>query len=239
VRTLILVLCIQCIVIAGTSMAEEPEIMLPGPGGSPADLNREVLWLDNPDYDANAGSSEIIGEFGLESEIANDFFLQASATIQKVTWWGTYWGQSEYELPLDGGMNLRFYYDAGCLPEAVPFIEYLLPDDNCCADYAPGGDGTHDFIYEYCFDVPLEAGLYWFSAQHGNHIFMGQWGRLGADMTQMCDSVFKSEYFAYPYWVPAPDVFGDLYDASQMFEDVCEATPIEKTSWGRVKGLYR
>ena len=29
------------------------------------------------------------------------------------------------------------------------------------------------------------------------------------------------------------------YDASQMFEDVCEATAIEKSSWDAVKGLVR
>ena len=47
------------------------------------------------------------------------------------------------------------------------------------------------------------------------------------------------EYFAYPEWVPAPDVFGDLYDASQMFEDECVPTATEVNSWGAIKGLYR
>lgn len=237
--TLISILCLLTMGFAGQSVADEPEIFLHGLGGNPAEPNRDVLWLDNPDFDANVGSSEVMAEIGLETEIANDFLLEEAATIEKVTWWGTYWGNPGEDLPLDGGMNLRFYNDAGCEPETVPFVEYLLPDDNCCAEYVPGGDGINDFIYEFCFGIPFEPGLYWFSAQHGDHPFFAQWGRLGADMTQMCDSTFRSAYFAYPDWVSCTDVFGDLYDASQMFEDVCEATPTERASWGRVKGLYR
>ena len=227
------------LVVSGLSIAAEPEILMPGPGGNPAGYDRTVLWLDNPDFDANAGSSEIMGEFGLESEVANDFILDVAATVQKVTWWGVYWNGLDTDWPLLTGMNLRFYLDAGCLPEVNPFLEYLLPDDNCCVDYAPGGDGLGDFIYEYCVEVPLDAGLFWFSAQHGDHPFLGQWGRLGADQTQICDSAFRSEYFAYPEWVPAPDVFGDLYDASVMIEDECIPTATENASWGAIKSMHR
>jgi hypothetical protein len=228
------------LVVSGLSIASEPEILMPGPGGNPGGYDRTVLWLDNPDYDANAGSSEQILEFGLESEIANDFILDFSATVQKVTWWGTYWnGDPSIDWPTGSGFNLRFYMDAGCLPDVNPFVEYLLPGDTCCEDYAPGGDGVGDYIYELCVDVPLEPGLFWFSAQMADHPFPPQWGRLGADITQICDSAFRSAYFAYPEWVPAPDVFGALYDASQMFEDECIPTATENASWGAIKGLYR
>jgi hypothetical protein len=228
------------LVVSGLSIAAEPEILMPGPGGDPGGYDRTVLWLDNPDFLANTGSSEIMGEFGLESEVANDFILEFGAIIQKVTWWGSYWNYSYVEdIPVAGGYNIKFYMDAGCLPEMVPFLEYLLPGDNCCEDYAPGGDGIAQFMYEYCVDVPLDAGLYWCGIQHGDHPFLGQWGRLGADMTQICDSAFRSEYFSYPEWTPAPDVFGALYDASQMFEDECVPTATENASWGAIKGLYR
>ena len=62
---------------------EDPTALLPGPGGNPADIEREVLWLDNPDFSANAGSSEIIAAFDMVSEIANDFLLEVDASVQR------------------------------------------------------------------------------------------------------------------------------------------------------------
>jgi hypothetical protein len=225
------------LVVAGLSIAAEPEIMMPGPGGNPADIDRTVLWLDNPDFAGNSGSSEVINAFGLWSEIANDFILDVDATIQKVTFWGAYW--NGFEAPTGAGFNLRYYEDTGCVPAAVPFLEFLLPGNDCCETLADGGDMFSQFQYEYCHELPLAAGLYWFSAQMADHAFPPQWGRLAADMIQVCDAAFRSPYFAYPDWVPAADVFGAPYDASQMFEDVCVPTATETSSWGAIKGLYR
>jgi hypothetical protein len=234
---LVLVLALSTL-LAGASMAAEPEILLPGPGGNPAGIDRTVLWLDTPDFAANTGSSEIIGAYGLETEIANDFILEVEATIRKVTWWGTYWNGYE-GTPTGAGFNVRFYLDAGCLPEPTPIMEYLLPGDDCCEALADGGDMFSQYIYELCLESALPAGLFWLSVQMADHDFPPQWGRLGADMTQICDSAFRSDYFAFPEWVPAPDVFGDLYDASQMFEDECVPTATEDASWGAIKALYR
>jgi hypothetical protein len=172
-------------VVAGLSMAAEPEILLPGPGGNPAGIDRTVLWLDNPDFAANTGSSEIIGDYGLETEIANDFILDFDACVMKVTWWGTYWNGYE-GTPPGSGFNLRFYMDAGCLPEVYAFSEYLLPGDDCCEALADGGDMFSQYIYEYCLEECLVAGLYWFSVQMADHPFPPQHGRLGADMQQVC-----------------------------------------------------
>jgi hypothetical protein len=227
------------LVVAGSSMAIEPEILLPGPGGNPGGIDRTVLWVDVPDFAANTGSSEIIGDYALETEIANDFILETPAVVMKVTWWGAYWNDDGTNWPTGAGFNIRFYMDAGCLPEDVPFLEYLLPEDDCCEAYADGGDMFSQYIYEFCLELALDPNLYWFSVQMASHGFPPQWGRLGADMTQICDSAFRSDYFSFPTWVPAPDVFGDLYDASQMFEDECIPTATENASWGAIKGLYR
>jgi hypothetical protein len=218
---------------SGRSTAAEPELWLYGPGGAPADIERDVLWLDNPDFAQDAGSSEVIGALDLWTEIANDFTLETDATIRKVSWWGSYW---DYEGPPTGaGFNLRFYMDTGCVPDDVPFLEYLLPGNDCCETLADGGDQYAQYVYEYCLDLPLPAGLYWFSAQMADHEFPPQWGRQGADRVLVCDSRFRSPFFSYPDWVP-PAL---PWDASQMFEDVCEATAIQNASWGVVKGLYR
>jgi len=240
VRRSILLLCALTLLLsvaAEPSRASEPVLLAPGPGGNPAGINREVLWLDNPDFAENIGTSEVIGAFDLWTEIAVDFVLETNATIRKVTWWGGYWG--DFEEPTGAGFNLRFYMDLGCMPEAGPFIEYLLPGDDCCETYVQHGGGTKViYVYECCFNLPLAPGLYWFSAQMADHEYPPQWGRLGADRTQVCDSMFRGPYFSCPEWVPANDVF-EPWDASQMIEDACVPTVIENASWGAVKGLYR
>ena len=239
-RNLILLLC-ACALLQQTAVnvcgAAEPEMWLWGPGGNPADIEREVLWLDNPDFAGDAGSSEVIGAYDLWTEIAGNLLLEVDATIRKVTWWGIYW--NGFEEPTGAGFNLRFYMmDTDCYPEDTPFLEHLLPGNDCCEALADGGDQFSQFVYEYCFDLPLPAGSYWFSAQMADHEFPPQWGRQCAEWNhESCESMFRSPYFSYPDWVLA-DVFWPWF-ASQMFEDVCEATPIENASWGAVKGLYR
>lgn len=242
VRASILILCGLALLLLTESRlcgATEPELWQPGRGGNPADINREVLWIDVPDFDAMCGGSEVIGEFNLESEIANDFLLESDATIRKITWWGAYWNFTDPDqYPTGSGFNLRFYHNADCVPDVAPFIEYLLPGNDCAEALAEGGDQLCDHVYEYCPELPLAPGHYWFSVQMADHEFPPQWGRQGADIPpiQLCDSVFRSVYFSYPDWHVDPFIW---YDASQMFEDECEATAIEKTSWGAVKNLYR
>ena len=230
-----MILCVVSLLlpnVVGLSWAAEPESLSPGPGGNPADIDREVLWLDNPDFAALIASSEVIGILDLETEVANDFMIEVDATIRKITWWGTYW--DGFEEPTGAGFNLRFYMmDADCLPEDAPFLEHLLPGDDCCETYV--GDDFH-YVYAYCLELPLAAGVYWFSVQMADHEFPPQWDRLGADMVQICDSVFRSLYFSYPEWVGSEGWF--LYDASQMFVDVCDPTPVANVSWGALRELY-
>jgi hypothetical protein len=224
--------------VAGASTAAEPEMWLWGPGGNAADIGREVLWLDNPDFGGNTGSSEVIGAYDLWSEIAGNLLLDVDATIRKVTWWGSYW--NGFEEPTGSGFNLRFYNDAGdCVPEDAPILEHLLPGNDCCETLADGGDQFSQFVYAYCLDLPLAAGTYWFSAQMADHEFPPQWGRLGAEWNHdSCVSMFRSPYFSYPDWEPANEVFEPWF-ASQMFEDECEPTAVENASWGAVKRIFR
>jgi hypothetical protein len=238
---LIRALCLAAMLLPitmGLSRADEPTMELPGPGGKPADIEREVLWLDNPDFYENVAGSEVIGAYDLWTEVANDFVLASDATIRKVTWWGCYW--NDYDgIPTGSGFNIRFYMPApDCLPEDAPLLEYLLPGNDCCEEYAEGGDQYSQYVYEYCLELPLPAGRYWFSVQMADHDFPPQWGRQGAeDWYQECESAFRSPYFSYPEWAapwwPYP------WDASQMFEDVCNPTPVLNGSWGAVKQLYR
>ena len=241
VRVSIRILCGSALLlsmVAGLSTAAEPEMWLDGPGGNPADIEREVLWIDAPDFDEAACSSEIIGAYDLWTEAASAFFFETDATIRKVTWWGTYFNSFD-GTPTGAGFNLRFYRTAAeYYPEDVPFVEYLLPGDDCCEVLADGGDQFSHFVYEYCLELPLASGTYWFSSQMADHEFPPQWGRQGTEWPgQYWETMFRSPYFSYPDWVPADSWFS--WWASQMLEDVCEPTPVENASWGAVKELFR
>jgi len=172
--------------------------------------------------------------------MATNFLLETDATIRKVTWWGAYWNDFD-GTPTGSGFNLRFYYTATqYYPEDAPFLEYLLAGNDCCEALADGGDQFSQFVYEYCFDLPLAAGTYWFSSQMADHSFPPQWGRQGAAWPhQGWQSMFRSPFFSYPDWTPAGSEIFEPWWASQMIEDVCEATPVENAGWGAVKTLYR
>ncbi len=84
--------------------------------GPPAVLlgDRDGWWDEPPDLNGEPMSSEIISVFGLETELANDFYSSAPTTIYEVVWWGEY-VQEEGE-PNVSAFNLRFYDDAGGVP---------------------------------------------------------------------------------------------------------------------------
>ncbi len=212
---------------SGAVLASNPELFGPAPGGPPMGGDREVCWSEPDDPAGNIGSSEVIGAFALETEIANDFFFTTDETISLARWWGGYWNGS----PIATNSNLRFYDDAGCVPGGV-VAEWLNVEDNetLVSTY---------YVYYYELNFPAMANtLYWFSAQFADHAFPPQCGRLATSIETSCPSVFRSVYFAYPDWTPASDVFGAFFEASQEFE--C-GPPVanETTTWGAIKGLYR
>jgi hypothetical protein len=219
---------------AGVASAEDYPILNAGGGGmNPLDYDRTIIWEDTPNLDGLIGSSEQILEFGLESELANDFLVETDVTICKWTWWGGYYNYLPGD-PLGTFSNIRIYDDGGCVPFSI-LAELLAVDHNETFIYDQAGFPVYE--YYHCECVPFAPNLYWFGAQMGDHAFPPQWGRLAADFVQLCDTVFKSAYFAFPDWLPAIDVFGVPYDASQRMEDDC-GTPTELTTWGSIKSLY-
>jgi hypothetical protein len=242
VRTLILsvsVVALGLLASADPSRTREPELLLPGPGGEPADYPPTQFWRDNPDYSANVVSSEVIVGIDLDAEIANDFVVETEGPIRHALWWGAYWNGYDGN-PTESGFILRFYRDAACCPENEPFQEYSFPGNECHESYSYGGDMFSQYIYGICVDLMLAPGIYWFSVQMAEHAFPAQWGRQGADRTQSCDSHIRSEYFGHTEWTPVADIIGAEFDAAQMFEDECFYwEPTKVTSWGAIKGLYR
>jgi hypothetical protein len=225
-------------VVAGSALAINPSLMAGG-GGTQNVVNsgRDIVWSEPVDLEGLIASSEVIGSVGLETELANDFFLTADNVIDLARWWGGYWNNNGCgDIGYATNWNLRFYDDGGCVPLTV-LAEYLGAFANETNVYCQGGFYPI-FKYEVAVSFPVSANtLYWFGAQAADHVFPPQCGRVAAGLVTGCDSVFKSVYFSYPDWTPGIDVFGVAFDASQEFG--AGEVPTHDTTWGAVKGLYR
>ncbi len=226
-------------VATGGALAVNPSLMAGG-GGTQNVLNsgRDTYWSEPPDLEGLIASSEVIGQFGLETEIANDFYLTQNATVWAV-WWGGYYNNNGCgDIGVATNWNLRYYDDGGCVPLNT-VSEGLGAYANENFVYCQGGFYP---IFRYTADVccaVLANTLYWFGAQAADHAFPPQVGRVASAGVVGCDSVFKSAYFSYPDWTPGIDVFGVAFDASQEFELGICGIATQKTTWGAVKGLYR
>jgi hypothetical protein len=224
-------------VAASSAWAMTP-IMSVGPSGPPnvASSSRDACWSEPPDYNGLVASSEIIGEFGLETEVANDFRLGTDEIITLARWWGSYYNNNGCGDALAAATwNLEFFDTNACVPGNL-LSEYVIPDYAGEA-FVYCEAGTYPiFVYEGAISFPVAANtLYWFVAQAGDHPFPPQVGRLSAAIVTGCSSVFRSVYFSYPDWVVSD--LPVIYDASQEFE--CGVVSTKNTSWGAVKAIYR
>ncbi len=229
-------------IAAGGALAINP-ILSGGGGGSSNVLNsgRNVVWSEPPDLEGLIASSEVIGQFGLETEIANDFYVARDTDVGLARWWGGYYNNNGCgDIGVATNWNLRFYDDGGCVPLSVlaETVGALANETNI---YCQGGLYPIFEYNDYTICIYATANtLYWFSAQASDHAYPPQCGRVASASVVGCDSVFKSAYFSYPDWTPSIDVFGFSFDASQEFENYCGIVfPTQKTTWGAVKGLYR
>ncbi len=219
------------LVQASTPVMFSPRSGPPRPGGE----DEEACWSQTFDLNGNKISSEIIGAFDLESELADDFRIPAgSGQIARVVGWGGpyNWAPGDPDVT---AFNLYFYDDGGCVP-ANRIQTYLAQTGSVTFI---GYDGFGFPTYQCAFDVAVTVvpdTIYWWSLQAADHVFPPQWGRQQAHSVMQCDAMFRSEFFSYPDWTPA-DVIGP-FDCSQ--EIWCaEPVAVEPTTWGTVKGLYR
>jgi hypothetical protein len=209
----------------------------------PLPPNPDACWSEPPDLEGYLITSEVLYDFGVWSETADDFFLEDNGAITRVRWWGGYYNTV---VPCDPGMTpsgfyLRFYLsnDDDCLPATLPgdtYVEVLVGGMAGEASIGCQVSGNPLYRYETPVDVPLfGATRYWFSAQVADHDFPPQWGRLTAGAVIGCEGVFSSWY---PFWMPLGDVAGIPLDLSQEFE--CdEPVAVQDRSWGAIKRLYR
>lgn len=236
-------------VVAGSTFAADPYLYVPATGFLPLerDPSGVVCWSQGPNINGWKVSSETIGAFGLESELAGDFLPSMSGYIDGVRFWGGYYNWLQGD-PMLTSIDLTFYNDGGCVPTDI-ICQYVVAHN--ANETFVGFDGFGWPTYEYvtdpgdvCCGVSADV-LYWLGVQGGDHPFPPQWGRQQAVDSQLCDAVFKSAYFGYFDWTPVCDL-GVTAPCDVSAELTCVTDPAdcggvatEENSWGAIKGLYR
>lgn len=208
---------------------------------------REVFWSQPPDLNGLKVTSDQVLEWGLDSQLANDFVVDCNgyATITEASWWG---GEYAY-LPGDPEItvfNLYWYEENPdpevCRPLDEPFLEQIaLTPIRTFIGY--------DYLNlpTYRYDVPVEVEVtgqvrYWFVAQAADHEFPPQWGRQDSMTAMDCETQLWGPFWGYFEWTDIGDVVEPpltYLDASQEFDGHCGPVPTNVRSWGAIKGLYR
>lgn len=91
-----------------------------------------VIIQSNANADLVFSQSPPIDQFGINSnlggpssqQIADDFILAASSTINSVVWWGAY--DAATVPPGNTQFTIRFFEDAGGISQTSPINEYLV-----------------------------------------------------------------------------------------------------------------
>lgn len=181
----------------------------------PVPPSRDVLYSQPADLNDGKITSEIISQYGLETEVADDFVLTRSAVVTNVVSWGGYYNWEPGDPPITG-LNIRFFDSNGHVPGIV-IDEYLgTPLDDEFVGY--DGFGYPTYRYETAVAFPARAVVhYWLVVQACDHTFPPQWGRqLHGAHIHWDAGVFRSEFFSYPNWT---GICSDLmYDCDSSFE---------------------
>jgi len=229
-RTLILALSL--LLTAASLIAQDQPISWTGiSGGSPAhgipqsppadDL--QVLPADPLLYAQQPGcwslaSSEIITDFLLQSNGADDFIFTSGKNISAIMWW---FGYFNYTYSPFTNWTVTIYDEAACLPENI-VQQWVIPFNQSHETYfcdpfpgTPGWSSTYQYWADLTPAFTATANKkYWLSVQAGDHVFPGQWGWDTTIPVSGCDAAFKSVYFGYPSYTGVFDVFGSHFDFS-------------------------
>lgn len=224
----------------GAAISDYPTPYSPSTGHLPVAGTRDVCFSRPPNLYGGKISSDIIGAYGLVSEIADDFMIcdaGIAATIVKAIGYGGYYNWAPGD-PDVTAYNLRWFDDTDCFPGAMFASQLGLTETVSFIGY--DGFGYPTYKLEFVVSVAVDgATRYWWVLQADDHVFPPQWGRQqAADFIWGCDAMFKSAFFGYPDWVPAGglDIF---FDAAQEFDCECGPTSSQAPTWGQVKALFR
>ena len=206
--------------------------------GQPAGASREpvAVWSQLPDLvSGSAYTSSIRLSDGYWAEAADDFEIAYPALIDGVEWWGALGPPEDLEYVI-----MTVYLNDATLGRSLPgALAYQETIHVFQGEEVTGTTGS-DYRYTADLPVPFSASAstrYWATIQgveqNGQWFWyesssQGYWGEAAA---------IRSEFWGFPDWAP----YSDLADGVVSFAFVlyADSTPVESTSWGSIKALFR
>jgi hypothetical protein len=201
----------------------------------------EVAWVQTPvpyPY-GNALASQLDDCYPFFAQCADDFLCEDPDPIVAVEWWGTFWNPGPPPPP-DIFFVIEFWTDNGLpYPDSHPLdLIYQEPCYFWEEDYDPDYEQYHFFQY---LDVPFQqypGNLYWISI-YAYFCYPPQWGWcIGEPPFADCTN-FYSPFFGYPEWTSSEIVWGLCYDQAFVLYKPFEPNPVEETSWGTIKAMFK
>jgi hypothetical protein len=205
------------------------------------DPDIEVKWVQTPvpyPY-GNALASQDDQVYPFFAQVADDWLCDETGLIVAVEWWGTYWNPGPPPPPGYFFM-IEFWSDDGePYPESSPLdLLYQEPCFIFFEDYDVDYEQYHYFQY---LDFPFQqfaGNKYWLSI-YAVFPYPPQFGWCIGEPPWGDPANFKSDFFGYPEWTPSQYVWGELYDMAFALYKPAPNNPVEDTSWGSIKAMFR
>ncbi len=198
---------------------------------------REIVlkWSQLPDIEGTAIASHYRTSDDFWVESADDFYCDDGAPIVSIEWWGmdmTSAGVTSFVI--------RFYSDVPAPPFSHPGdLLYEGVISSWTAELVPGSS-----YYHYAADLPVSFhqvadNVYWISIQ-AIHDADGGWFWMQCLESDYWndEGTLRSDPAGFPDWTPISQAAGIYMQLSfVLYADV--NGPVEDTSWGHIKAMFR
>ena len=193
-----------------------------------------VFWSQLPTGNA-MGSQNFIDEPTYDAGVADDVEFADETTINKIRWWGGYWGGTA-PTPIDSPIEIYLYMDDGTgnaptLPQHTSAIDSWMVD---VGDYTEVADGAN-FVCEYVFPswvVFAPGQKYWFEVRKAMpYTPAGQYGWIQSEPISLSSCVQGFDGLGTVWWTAqAIDAAFEL-----VFDDTVS---LQRTTWAGIKSNF-
>jgi hypothetical protein len=210
-----------------------------GTGTFEYEPSRHIKWMQLPLPGGNALASQYDYAYPFYAESADDFECIDGIPINAVEWWGQYWNpgyvcSAEYFV-------IRIY-------SYVPGPPWSMPGDLLaiyeCFDYQEEFDPAYDQYHYFCeLDPPFPqvVGEYYFISFQAVLVFTqcSQWGWCECDPIYYWgdEAVMDFELLGIPRWTNMTNATGSYYELAFVLHG--PQSPVEESTWGSIKALFK
>jgi hypothetical protein len=197
---------------------------------------REIKRMQLPRVGGISIPSQAFGE-DVFSEAADDFLWNSAGCVIQLEWWGRYQGTPVPPI----GFVVTFYSDVPGPPFSRPGTQLYT---TIVTDYHEQYDDEYDqyHYYHVFWDdpfYPTPGAIHWVSIQAGLPDVC-TWGWCECDPAYYWndEAVWDSPFSGVARWTPMSEVYGRHIELAFIIHDDL-LVPVEETSWGGVKALFR